>query len=178
MRAFICVELDKKTLSALFKIIDQLKKMNLKANFVKSENLHLTLKFLGEISESETEEIIKKLQVLKFPLFSASLGDFGFFPNENFIRVLWLSLEPKEKFIKLNNQINETLGMAEDRFESHVTLARIKSINDKKKLLEFIKQSHIPELEFEVNEIKLKQSTLTINGPIYKDILKVELNKF
>ncbi len=171
MRVFISVDLPENAKKEISKAIKKIKDMDLiNANFVKPENLHLTLKFLGEISESEIEKIKEKLSSLNLKSFIAKLGGLGFFPSEKFLRVFWISIEPKEKFSELSEKINSLLGNRKERFESHVTLARIKSITDKIKFLEVVKNIRIPELKFEVKETKLKKSTLSPSGPIYEDI--------
>ena len=171
MRVFISVDLPENAKKEISKAIKKIKDMDLiNANFVKPENLHLTLKFLGEISESEIEKIKEKLSSLNLKSFIAKLCGLGFFPSEKFLRVFLISIEAKEKFSELSEKINSLLGNRKERFESHVTLARIKSITDKIKFLEVVKNIRIPELKFEVKETKLKKSTLSPSGPIYEDI--------
>ena len=182
MRCFIAIDLDKKAKEELSKVQEEIERENkdkMKANFVNPDILHLTLRFLGEIDDARVNRIKEILKQLKIEKFNARLNGLGVFPSSNFIRVVWVGLEPKQKFIEIHNMIDtelEKLKMKRDeRFESHVTLARIKWLQDKRKFLEKLKKIKVNPIEFCVDSIKLKKSTLTKEGPIYEDIFCLQL---
>ncbi|MBW2978922.1 RNA 2',3'-cyclic phosphodiesterase, partial [Candidatus Woesearchaeota archaeon] len=75
------------------------------------EDFHLTLRFLGEYDENETKELISNFSKIKFNNFVVKTDDLGVFPNENFIKVIWLGLEPKDKIKKLKEQIEKALKL-------------------------------------------------------------------
>lgn len=177
MRCFLAIELGEETKKELIKIQKHLPEAKMK--LVEEENLHLTLKFFGEIEDFQANKIKEILKQIKFGKFKANLGNIGIFPSSNFIRVVWVSLEPSEKIKELHKIIDEMLGnekMREDKaFESHITLARIKFVKDKKIFIDEFKKIDIKQIEFEINSFILKESILTEKGPIYKDIEKFDL---
>jgi 2'-5' RNA ligase len=180
MRAFIAIDLDEKAKEQIKKIVKQLKKQDFfKGKYVEEENFHLTLKFLGEISNEKVEKIKDELNKLDFGEFKVKLRRLGVF-SPKFIKVVWISLE-SAKLQEIHDKIDDSLEELfnkDKRFNSHITIARVKAMRKDKKieLLDFIKKLEVPDIEFEVNEVKLKKSTLTPKGPIYEDIFVKELN--
>ena len=139
------------------------------AKLVEKENLHITLRFFGDSNEIE---IIKKLKMIKMNAFEIEIHDIGAFPNERFIRVLWVGVHSKEIY-ELIEKINNIFG--KERFEPHITIARIKTSSHL--LSEFIKKNKNVEIgKMVVRKIVLKKSTLTPTGPIYENIEEFELN--
>ena len=149
MRLFIAIDLDNEE---YFKELqDQLKSDNIKATYPKS--FHLTLKFLGETNKQE--EIIQTLKQIKFKELNLKTTNIGFFPSENYIRVIWLGLEDHEELNKLQNQIEKALepfNFKKDYkdFHPHITLARIKFIKDKQILINKINKIKIEQKEFKI----------------------------
>jgi 2'-5' RNA ligase len=174
MRAFICVEISDEARNEIFNVISELKKSGLiNANYVSGENLHLTLKFFGEIPDEKVEEIKKKLETIKMKRFEAELGKLGYF-TEKFIRVLWIGIESKG-LKELNNEIEKLFGKEEREFNGHITFARVKSIKDKKNFKEFFGKLSVKPFKFNINQVVLKKSELTPKGPIYSDAFVKEL---
>lgn len=178
MRCFISIELPNEVKEEINKVQNELKiNSNIKSKIVEKENLHLTLKFLGEISDKKIEEIKKLLTMVNINSFKAYLGKIGVFPTPTYIRVIWVGLEPKESFEELHDKIDLTLNNKDKRFESHVTLARIKSVKDKASLIKKLQEIKVKPLSFDANSFILKKSTLTKKGPIYEDIAKFALKE-
>jgi len=138
------------------------------------ENLHLTLKFLGEISEEQVEEVKKSLKTIKIKKFRAKLGDAGLF-SPSFIKILWVKIENCDGLQKAVDDSLEKLFKREKGFMSHLTIARVKSVRDKKVFLNAFKGLNPEPLEFDIKKFSLKKSTLTPDGPIYEDILEIKL---
>jgi len=165
MRCFISIDFpaEDKTRKLLGEIgnIKGIKRVN---------SLHLTLKFLGEIDSEEaekTEATMKKLE--KYAKFNVKLHGIGAFPNENYIRVIWIGV---------SDSVVEK--MAEDldskRFAPHVTVARVKNAREKEKIVDLIKRYKNTDFgEYTVDRVFLKKSTLTPDGPIYEDLYEVKL---
>jgi 2'-5' RNA ligase len=174
MRCFLAIDLPEDVKEELLRIEREIQPF-LIGNFVESKNMHLTLKFLGEVDEPKLKEIRKKLKKIKFKKFKSGLGKFGFFSPSS-IRVVWISLEPKETVKELYEEIEKALGNKPAGFESHVALVRVKKIEDKRSFLSKTLRVRIKSKGFEVNEFILKKSTLTPKGPIYEDIEKFELD--
>jgi len=181
MRLFIGIDLDNRIKEELFKIIENLKKLKLDAKWVKKENLHLSLKFLGETSEDKLEkikEIISKTSQ-NFSSLEISTQNFGFFPNENYPRVFFVNTDKEEELKKivsfLEDKLEEIGFEKENRFKSHITLARFRSLKNIDVLKKELKNISI-SLRFNFTEICLFKSTLTFDSPIYEVIFKKELN--
>jgi 2'-5' RNA ligase len=136
----------------------------------KVNSLHLTLKFLGEINSEEaekTEATMKKLE--KYPKFNVKLHGIGAFPNENYIRVIWIGV---------SDSVVEKMARDLDskRFAPHVTVARVKNAREKEKIVDLIKRYKNTDFgEYTVDGVFLKKSTLTPDGPIYEDLYEVKL---
>lgn len=178
MRLFVAFDVSEDAEKELKRQQNALKKTDPGLGFTKE--FHLTLKFLGEVDESRIGELKSRLSRIKFEAFTANLSDAGVFPSENYIRVAWVGLEPKEKIIALQQQIEGILeGMfpKEERFHPHLTLARVKFIKDKKALLESMKKMKVDKVAFEVGSFKLMKSTLTPEGPVYEVLEEFKANK-
>lgn len=178
MRCFIAIELPDHIRARIFHEFENLSKKDLfSGKFVEKDNLHLTLKFLGEVGEDKVEEIVGKLKEIKLKSFEVEVGKLGVFPSRDHINVIWLDILPGEKVKEINESINNVLGMSEDReFVSHLTTARVKSVKNKEKLIEELDKLHFKKLNFDVKEFILMKSQLTPFGPIYRIIEKFKLS--
>lgn len=172
MRAFISIDIPEKVKDEIVKIQKQIPEF--KGKLTEKENLHLTLKFLGEIDEYKIEKIKEKLSEIKYNSFEAEIGSIGIF-SEKFVRIVWLHIANCEK---LQKQIDEKLSELfekEKRFMSHLTIARVKSIQDKKEFVEKLYNIIIPKINFYVDSFNLKESTLTSKGSLYRDLERYNL---
>ena len=97
----------------------------------------------------------------------------GIFPSESYIRVIWVGLKPEKCILDLQKDIDEKLKKLfkkEKNFKSHLTLARVKYIDDKKSFINKLKNIKIDDKKINIDNFKLIKSTLTGKGPIYEDI--------
>ena len=173
MRTFIALELPKEIIDEIKKIQNLIKKQSLfTGKFTETENLHLTLKFLGEISEEQVEEVKKRLSEIKIEKeIFAEIGEVGVF-SKSFIRIIWVKLNGKGIF-DLQKQIDEKLKdifPSEERFMSHITIARVKHTGNKKGLLDYLKSIKPKKLRFIVKSFLFKKSELLSEGPVYENI--------
>ncbi|MEM4153044.1 MAG: RNA 2',3'-cyclic phosphodiesterase [Candidatus Pacearchaeota archaeon] len=177
MRCFLAIELPEKAKEELLKIQKELPEAKMK--FVEPENLHLTLKFFGELTDFQVSKVKETLKQIKFEKFKANLGNIGVFPSLSFVRVVWVSLEPSKKVKELHDLIDVTLRkekFSQDKaFESHITLARVKFVRNKEEFVKKLKEIKVKPIEFQIDKFYLKKSTLTKQGPIYETIKEFEL---
>ncbi len=169
MRAFIAIETPKEVSNVLKEIQKKFEGSG-KINFT-SEPYHLTLKFLGEITEEQSEKVKTLLKDIKLKPFELELTSLGVFPNESYIRVLWAGVKG-EKVNELQQQIDTKLAdmFGKDlRFHAHITLGRVKFVKNKAEMKELLK-TKVPAIKFEVKEFKLIKSKLTSKGPEYEDV--------
>jgi 2'-5' RNA ligase len=137
-------------------------------------NVDLTIKFLGDVPADRLEEIKKRLSKLEFRAFEAALDGIGLF-SEDFIRVVWVGLKPAGGFVKLHEQADELLAHLfpkEKRFQPHITVARVKSVDDKPKFVESVKKIRIEPKRWLVDRLILFESRL---GPdaVHTPLLEV-----
>jgi 2'-5' RNA ligase len=171
-RCFIAIDLPREAINEIKRIQILLKKKNLfTGKFTEPENLHLTLKFLGEIDDEKIENARKKLSEIEFHKIIGEIGEIGVF-DRNFIKIIWIKLNGKGIF-DLQRKIDEKLKdlfPAERRFMSHITFARVKKVNDKKEFLEYLKSIKPSKISFNADRFFLKKSDLKPDGPVYEDL--------
>jgi 2'-5' RNA ligase len=141
-----------------------------------TNDFHLTLKFLGEVMPHKIERVRQALQAVEFSPFSFSLGTIGVFPDEKFPRVVWVGVEPKEHVVELQKCVERALhGMfeGEKRFHPHITLARVKHLEQPQGFIRKIKTMMVEKKVFSVEKCYLVKSTLTPHGSVYEHILSV-----
>ena len=146
-------------------------------------NIHITLKFLGDIDEGlvpEIENVIKNA-ITDIQPFTMKLKGAGAFPNLNRISVIWAGMENADALGEIAEKIDsglKPLGFEPERrkFSPHVTIARVKDSKNKDKLVDVITLFQNTEFgEVPINKIILKKSVLTPQGPIYSDIVDIHI---
>ena len=172
MRCFIGIDLS----VGATKEIERLQRI-IKPHFVgkttSSENLHLTLKFLGEIEDATFDNVKKKLSSIEHQSFELTLNELGVF-SQKFIKMVWIEVSAVPLQPLVDNCLKDIFE-PEHRFMGHITIARVKKIEDKQSFLKLINATTINKIIFTVREFYLKESILTNEGPIYKAIGKYYL---
>lgn len=175
IRAFIAVDFPDEVVKEIARVQELVGKKKFTGKMTELENLHLTLKFLGEIDEEKVEEIKEKLKQIKFKEMELKLGETGIFtPGKP--RIVWIKIEGKEIW-ELQKKIDsalENLFSKEERFMSHLTIARVKYVKDKKEFESHVKNINVKKIKFKVNKFKLLSSELKPLGPSYKLIEEFE----
>ncbi|MBI5392166.1 RNA 2',3'-cyclic phosphodiesterase [Candidatus Woesearchaeota archaeon] len=169
MRCFLAIELPKEVKDELYSLQRKIGKLGLKIKLVEKKNLHLTLRFFGELSEKTIEELRKQLKAIHFPSFSLHLHSLGLFSDWNGPRVAWVSVQPDGELLRLQKLLDaETLSFSPlpQKFQAHLTLGRIKLLRND------LFQEQFEKLVFErktfsVSSFTLYKSTLTHEGPAY-----------
>lgn len=172
MRIFISIDIPEEVKKEIKKIQDELPNFIGKKTEVK--NLHLTLKFLGEIDEEKIMRVREKLKEIKFQKFEVEIDSIGLF-SPKFIKIVWLHVTNCDNLQKQIDGKLKNLFEEERSFMSHLTIARIKAIANRNKFLEEIKKIDIPKIKFIVEKFKLKKSILERQGPKYETIEEYNL---
>ncbi|MDD5465917.1 MAG: RNA 2',3'-cyclic phosphodiesterase [Candidatus Omnitrophica bacterium] len=179
MRAFIAIKLPADIKNAVSRMQDKLKLVLPKVSWVKPVNLHLSLKFLGEISPKQLDKInqITAETVETITAFRIKLESLGAFPNLASARIIWIGADQLPKALEQIVAQLETklagIGIAkEDRpFRAHITIGRIKGRLDPGDLEKGINQAKndvvYENLEFNTPGITLFESTPGKDGPTY-----------
>ena len=176
MRCFVAIDLPINTKTRIFY---ESKKLQIKdlfdGNLTKKENLHLTIKFLGSLTNKEVEKIKEKLRKINFNKFFCKVGKVGFFYKGSKIRIIWVDLL-SNKLNELQKKISGILGKGNKKFNSHITIFRVKSVRNKRRLVEKVGEIDFKNLNFKVKEFILMKSELTKQGIRYRilDIFKLE----
>jgi 2'-5' RNA ligase len=130
---------------------------------VERENLHVNLKFFGEVPKPD--RIINTLQRINFKPFTAKINGFSAFPNEKFPRVIYLRVESPE-MVELQKNVQQSLRNFDNRpYKPHVTLMRVRKQERRSNLFEQEFKD-----EFAVADYVLFKSSLTPGGPEYEKV--------
>ena len=182
VRAFLAIDLDDDLKPKINKIIKEFKQIDTKIKYVELANLHLTLKFFGDIDTNGLNLLENAITnvLTDFEPFNIKIKGCGAFPNNNHIKVIWVGIDEdtiiKQLHDKLDNEFAR-IGIDKDKkFSTHLTIGRMKSAKNKNKVKSVIEEFSDVEIgEMEVTKISLKKSTLTPQGPIYEDLIVFEL---
>jgi len=191
MRAFIAVNIPvgiKRKLQAEIEKLSTLSHAG-SVRWARPEGIHLTLKFLGEITKSHLGEIQQTLEgeIEKHPMFTLSIGGFGCFPNSRRPRVLWIGIaEETGALTTMQTAIEEELGqlgfVKEGRsFHPHLTLGRVRrniSLSDLNQIQDAVEMYVVGQIgQFEVREIHLVRSILKPSGAEYSSLGEYSLGR-
>ena len=186
LRTFIAIDLPDEVVQGAQQLVRKLAKVAPGVKWVEPENLHLTLKFLGEVRENETYAICRAISrsVEAIDAFDIELLGAGAFPKLERPRTLWVGVgKGTEELTALYNAIDDALadmGFPRDpkRFVPHLTLGRVKQPGP---WLKDVSQMVAENADFlagvaAVEEVVFYSSELTSDGPIYSPIGRSELN--
>lgn len=185
MRTFIAIDLSGEDKEKLTHLQADLRKSDADVKWVNPENIHLTLKFLGEISEQQVNQVKEALDKITpgFKPFEMSLSGLGAFPKLDYPRVIWIGIEKGKKETeeiakKIEDELSKLGFPKEERpFTAHLTIGRVRSGKNKEALKEKVLSAHSSELSQFVSCITLYQSKLTPNGPIYTPLCAATFQK-
>lgn len=182
-RVFIAVDIPEFVRKEIKEVQQKLKKEDVfRGRYVEPHNMHITLKFLGDVDESLLPTLQTRLKTVKYRLLHAHLGKLDLFKSlgSNAVRVIFLSIDCPG-LADLVAQIDERLAdlfTSEKRsFVSHLTIARVKEIADYDILADIIQQLHVEPVAFDIGSFVLKQSVLSAEGPIYTEIERYIFSK-
>jgi len=183
IRAFIATEIPR--FDELESLVDRLRKSGTKISVPRSEGMHVTLKFLGDVEEDSVIEIIGHLEesVSGFAPFDVKVAGTGAFPNPRNPRVFWVGLEDGGFLGRIAGSIDEslsTMGFAKESrpFTPHITIARVKAPSGVDRATGILKEFEGTQFgTYLVKDIRLKKSTLTPTGSIYEDLGVINLAK-
>jgi 2'-5' RNA ligase len=181
-RAFIAIDVNEEVRRKLVEAQRKLAATGAQLKLVEPENIHITIKFLGDVPDGRLSEIIDAVRraVANIPQFEMEVQGVGAFPNLRYMRVIWAGVSNgRERIIAVQKNVDrelQRLGFQPERdFVPHLTLARIKSALQKDRLIELIENMSTEEFgRTQARSIELKQSTLTSKGPIYSTLASIE----
>jgi len=168
-RLFIAVDLPERIRDDISSIYEAIPG----AKWTEDAQLHLTLRFIGDVSSETAERVQSALKSIHAPSFTKNLKGVGFFPPRKTPRVLWCGIAPNEELMRLQNRIERTLVAAagvnqEDRkFSPHITVARLNN-SPAERLAAFLSANALFETEpFLISEFHLYSSHLRREGALH-----------
>lgn len=164
------------------KVKDYFKNENIK--WVETNNLHLTLRFLGDTEETTIHQISESIQLVSssYKRTNFQIIGTGIFKNINYPTALWLGLNNTEQLTEIKLElykilIKNNIKLNLEPFKPHLTIGRPKFMSDKKRLRDFLKNTENQIIDTQsLNKIALYESLLTPSGPIYKPLFESEIN--
>jgi 2'-5' RNA ligase len=178
MRAFVALELSNpKVFDSIVNFQRELSATGVDLKTVERENLHFTVKFLGEIAPSQAREVDERLKRLRLGRADVEVKGVGAFPNISRPNVIWVGVHPAhEERVRLIAQgaiaVLEGIGERDERpFTAHATLARVRSLRGISELTSVLRSNSTHSFgEVRLTELKLKSSVLGPRGPTYTDM--------
>ncbi len=179
IRSFIAIDIDDPSIvSKLVSLQEDLSNLGANIKFVEPENIHLTLRFLGEITPFQVEQVKRILNELTFQEFTMKIEKLGVFPSISRPRVIWVGVsEGADKVCQLHDFIEDKLSKLgfrkeKEEFVPHITIGRVKGGNLSRLRKRILELQNVVIGDFRVTCIRLKKSTLTSKGPIYTTLFE------
>ena len=184
LRTFIAIELPDTVRDFLLQLQNDLKKRRLQVRWVRNENIHLTLKFLGNIDALQIQEIsraIGQAAATQGP-FDLKASGIGVFPTIRNTRVIWAGLSGDVEALRsLHTTLDRHLekqGIQRERrpFKGHLTLGRSKGKIDARQMADAIVAcGGVASEIFSVDHVSFIQSRLQKGGAVYRRIMQAPL---
>jgi RNA 2',3'-cyclic 3'-phosphodiesterase len=129
MRLFIALDIPAEIRQHLTQYLDRVRQLAPDARWARTESLHVTLKFIGEVSDAKVAEIKAALAPIKASPFPVEFKEIGFFPNPRSARVFWAGVSAGDALPQLASAIEtavEAVGIPREKraYHAHLTLAR------------------------------------------------------
>ena len=142
------------------------------ARWIDQQNLHLTLRFIGEVNEDVVEDIHNALSKLKFQSFTLQLNGVDCFRSRNKVRSVWAGITPLASLKALRGRVESILvntGLPPEtrKFKPHVTLARLKHTKVTSVIPYLEANAGFQTRQFQVEQLVLFQSHLGHGGATY-----------
>ena len=180
MRCFLAIDLDERTRGDIAAIAEALQEDFPKLRWVKPDTYHITLRYLGEISEEQVSAIQDSIKIPTHT-FTLHFTNTGAFPNARRPSVLWIGTDALPQLLACRETCETAardIGLEPDTkpFHPHITLARARKnqrLGDVSSTLEQVSLDALDE--FRADRVSLFKSTLTGNGPVYDIIAEFPL---
>ena len=182
MRLFVGIEFSEEVVDELLKVQNQIKSEAKRGRFVVQSNLHLTLQFLGEVSEERLGPIEQALRktAQRSREFSLELKNVGSFGSGQSFRVIWVGIDgDKQELVHLQKDLSislDKLGFPRKNrpYKPHITLGRNVEFNGEASFEEY--SESLMKAPFLVNEISLIESTVENGKRIYRSLSSFRLS--
>jgi len=183
MRTFVAVDVPREIKMELDGLVSKLREAAPDIRWVRAANLHLTLRFLGEIPKDSVADLAAELtkNLCGFGPFEISLAGIGGFPNLKKARVIWVGGgQGAERLYELAPPVEKScrgcgFGATDKPFSSHLTIGRVKFPKGHDKLISVVESMSFESPLFEVEEVVIFKSDLLPAGPRYTRLEAIRL---
>ena len=183
MRLVVAIPVDDQIKRRMLRVCDDIDVRDARVRWCSAEQLHLTLKFIGEVEESLVKPICDAVQRVagKTPALDMEIGETGCFPATGTVRVIWIGgSESSGTLLKAVQELEEALvplGIKKEKrtFSEHFTIGRVKFDHSRGRLRESVRAAGFDACRQAVRELVLYQSTLCQSGAQYASVLRAEL---
>jgi len=178
VRSFLAFDIDnaevRKNLADAQKLVAQ---TGADLKLVELENIHMTVRFLGDITLNMADKVFEEMKKVQFTPFNVQISGVGVFPSLSYPRVVWAGIsEGADQLRNVFSQLEprlQGLSFTPDPkgFSPHLTIARVRSARNKEELSEVVQKN--AKYDFGVLKaecLRLKRSELTPKGPIYSTL--------
>lgn len=185
MRLFVAVDIPDEVRERIAAAVERSRGACPEARWVKAENLHLTLKFIGSFDVDDIDRLHDELRRVAESTqpFAVALGGCGGFPTSGKARVIWVGMTKGEEEASVIagrlDSVLEKLGVkTEERpFRGHLALARLRTPRDCRALISYLEEElrGLEGMSFRVGEMILYRSVLSPSGPVYHPLQRLSL---
>ncbi len=181
IRSFVAFDIDSDgILNRLSEVQEKLTRSGADLKLVNLKNIHITMRFLGDIRQDIVDKIHDEMKQIRFTEFETEIRGLGVFPTNKYARVVWAGIQKGAE--RLRNIFEEleprlrNLGFKPDAkgFTPHITIARVRTGRNRAELIRCI--SELENFDFGILKtrcLKLKKSVLTPQGPVYSTLKQV-----
>lgn len=181
IRSFVAFDINNPVVMQKFaEVQDSLLKTGADLKSVEPQNIHITMRFLGDIQATMVDSIHDGMKKVDFSAFNCGIQGLGVFPDLRYTRVVWAGItEGSDELQKVAEQLEtqlRTLGFRADPkgFNPHLTLARVRTGRNKAELARRVQE--LVDYDFGIVRadcLRLRKSVLTPQGPIYSTLREV-----
>lgn len=177
MRAFLAFDISQDVIERLLKAEEELRQTRADIGLVGRENLHFTVKFLGDVPDDITSKIDGRVSGLELASFEVEMKGMGVFPDMRRPRIVWAGVAAQDEASITGRaeaviEALDGIGKPDERdFKAHVTIGRVRSARNVEAVESFVRGNEFRDFgRTRVTSLKLKSSLLTPKGPIYTDV--------
>lgn len=182
-RVFIAIELPDAVRAQVARLQEKLKESEADVKWVESQNIHLTLKFIGEVEPDKLEATYAGVteaigEQAKFPM---SLAGIGAFPSMRRVQVIWIGVfAGATESTELSEKVEACLAKRgfeaeKKKFMPHITIGRVRSFKNVNRLVKLMEDIPFASADFAADAVTVIKSELTPQGPIYMPLWEKSL---
>lgn len=185
IRTFIAIEIPASIQQQIALLQNRLKSVGGGISWVKTNNIHLTLKFLGDVPANLMQQVIEATEKAcgEIKSFNLEIKGTGFFPDMKRPRVVWVGCEENSGSLQKIHQnldlLLSNIGFKKEsrRFSPHLTIGRVKDQRKIGDILNLMQQVPFKTEQFVASEVIVMKSQLHPAGSIYTPLAKIKLEK-